>query len=86
MDTNVANHVVIFTKGSGHSQEGDLINDCTPPHRTVMGQSGTFPHNTVHPRFLHYTTLRRIRMKLLSLKQAFLTKRLHVMMFVFDIL
>lgn len=63
MDTNVANRVFIFTKGSCHSQEGDLINDCTSPHRTVMGQPGTFPHNTVHPRFLHYTTLRRIAIK-----------------------
>lgn len=51
---------VIFTKGSGHSQEGDLVNDCTPPHRTVVGQSGPLPHNTVHPRFLHYTTGTRI--------------------------
>lgn len=44
-----------FTEGSGHSQEGDLVNDCTPPHRTIMGQSGPLPYNTVHPRFLHYT-------------------------------
>lgn len=45
-----------LTKGPGYSQERDLVDDCTPPDRTVMGQSGPLPDDTVHTRFLHYTT------------------------------
>lgn len=45
-----------LTEGSSHSQEGNLVNDRAPPHRTIVGQPGPLPHHTVHPRFLHYAT------------------------------
>lgn len=51
---------VVFTEGSGHSQEGDLVDDGAPPHWAVMGQPGPLPHDTVDPRFLHYTAGARI--------------------------
>lgn len=50
------NHAVIFTKRPGHGQEGDLVYDRAPPHRTIVGQPGSFPHNTVNPRLLHDTS------------------------------
>lgn len=53
------NRLSSLTKGPGHCQKGNLVNDCTPPHRTIMGKSGPLPHNTVHPRFLHDTTITR---------------------------
>lgn len=46
-----------FTKGSCHSQEGDLVNYCASSHWAVMGQSGSLPHNAVHTRFLHHATI-----------------------------
>lgn len=49
-------HAVIFTQRSGHSQEGDLIYDCAPPHGPIVGQPGSFPHDTVNPRLLHDTS------------------------------
>lgn len=61
----------IFTEGPGHSKEGDLVNDCTPPHRAVMGQPGSLPHNTVHPRFLHYTTVTRMTQRTSTQRQVF---------------
>lgn len=59
MDDNPDKQGVIFTEGSGYCQEGDLVNDCTPPHGAVMCQSGPLPYDTVHPRFLHYATVTR---------------------------
>lgn len=49
-------HAAIFTQRSGHSQEGDLIYDCAPPHGTIVGQPGSFPHHTVNSRLLHDTS------------------------------
>lgn len=56
VETYMGNHTAIFTKRSGHGQEGYLIYDCAPPHRTIVGQPGSFPYNTVHPRLLHDTS------------------------------
>lgn len=53
------NHTAIFTKRSGHGQEGYLIYDCAPPDWTIVGQPGSFPHNAVHPRLLHDTSQTR---------------------------
>ncbi|KAG7223333.1 hypothetical protein INR49_015689 [Caranx melampygus] len=39
--------------GPGHSQEGDLIDDCTPPHWAVMGDE-PFPKGSAH-----FTVIRR---------------------------
>ena len=50
---------MFFTKGSGYSQERDLVYDRTPPHGAIMCQPGPLPHNTVHPRFLHNTTIKK---------------------------
>lgn len=50
----------VLTEGPGHSQEGDLVDDCTPPHGAIVGQPGPLPHNTVHPRLLHNTATTRL--------------------------
>lgn len=49
----------IATEGSGHGQEGDLVDDGAPPHRPVVGQPGPLPHHAVHPGFFHYTAVTR---------------------------
>lgn len=59
VETFIDNHKAIITKRSGHGQEGYLIYDCAPPHWTIVGQSGSFPHNAVHPRLLHDTSQTR---------------------------
>lgn len=50
-----------FTEGSSDCEERDLVYDSTPPHRPVVRQPRPLPHNTVNPRFLHYTTIKEMQ-------------------------
>lgn len=64
MFLDVNDYASTFTQGSGHSQEGYLIDDRTPPHRAIMCQSGPLPNNAVHPGFLHHTANTRITQRI----------------------
>lgn len=44
-----------LTKGSGHGQEGDLVDDGAAAHGAVVAQPGPLPHHTVHTRLIDHT-------------------------------
>lgn len=44
-----------LTQGSGHSQEGDLVDDGAAAHGAVVAQPGPLPHHTVHTRLIDHT-------------------------------
>lgn len=47
-----------LTEGSGHSQEGDLVDDGAAAHGAVVGQPGPLPHHAVHTGLIDHTESR----------------------------
>lgn len=44
-----------LTQGSGHGQEGDLVDDGAAAHGAVVGQPGPLPHHPIHSRLIDHT-------------------------------